>query len=284
MIPASFEYVRPRGLAEAVTALASAGEDAKVIAGGQSLLPLLRLRLAYPSTLVDLGAVDELRGIRDDGSHLAVGAMVTHHEVMASPLVREHAGLLSAATATVADPAIRHRGTFGGALVHADPAGDLAAVALAVEAELVVAGPSGQRTIRAQDFFVDYLQSALRPDEILVEIRIPKLVGWGFHYEKFHRVAQAWAIVGVAALVQRSNGSIAAARVSLTNMSSVPVRAHGVEAALAGVPAEPGPVDTAARHAAEGTSPTSDLHARADYREHLARVLTRRAVLAAAGV
>ncbi|MFE0511412.1 FAD binding domain-containing protein, partial [Streptomyces sp. NPDC058964] len=201
MIPPAFEYTRPSSVDEAVRALADAGEDAKVLAGGQSLLPLLRLRMVFPELVVDTGRIPELRGVREDGGSLVIGAMTTHHEVVHDPLVRRHAGLLAEATATVADPAVRHRGTFGGSLAHADPAGDLPAVALALDAELVVAGPGGRRTVPAREFFVDYLQSALAPDELLVEVRIPKTDGWGFHYEKFHPVAQSWAIVGVAALV-----------------------------------------------------------------------------------
>ena len=285
MIPAGFDYVRPSSVDDAVAALAGGGEDAKVLGGGQSLLPLLRLRMAYPSLLVDVGRIAEMRGIRDDGDALVIGAMTTHHQVLTDALVREHAGLLAAATATVADPAVRHRGTFGGSLAHADPAGDLPAVALAYGVQLVVAGPGGRRTIDAADFFVDYLQSSMAHDEVLVEVRVPKLgAGWGFHYEKFHRTAQAWALVGVAALVKRSNGTIEEARVGLTNMGSTPVRAAATEAALAGASATAEAVAAAAAHAAEGTSPSSDLHAAADYREHLARVLTRRAVVAAAGI
>ena len=200
-------------------------------------------------------------------------------------LVREHAGLLAEATGTVADPAVRHRGTFGGSLAHGDPAGDLPAVALAYGAQMVIAGSGGRRTVAAADFFVDYLQTAVGPDEVLVEVRVPKLgAGWGHHYEKFHRTAQAWALVGVAALVRRSNGSIAEARVGLTNMGTTPLRASAAEAALAGVDASAAAVASAADHAADGTSPSSDLHAQADYREHLARVLTRRAVASAAGL
>jgi len=285
VIPAAFDYVRPGSVEEAVQALASGGEDAKVLAGGQSLLPLLRLRLAYPELLVDLGRVEELRGVRDDGDAIVIGAMTTHDEVMRDPLVREHCGLLAEATATVADPAVRHRGTFGGSLAHADPAGDLPAVALALDAQLVVAGAGGRQTVSASDFFVDYLQTALEPGEVLVEVRVPKLgPGWGYRYEKFHRVAQAWAIVGVAAAVRRSNGSIAEARIGLTNMGATPLRARAAESALVDVDASESAVAAAAEHAAEGTNPTNDLSARADYREHLARVLTRRAVLAAAGV
>jgi carbon-monoxide dehydrogenase medium subunit len=281
VIPAQFDYVRAGSVDEAVAALAEHGDDAKVLAGGQSLIPLLRLRLSYPEVIVDVGRVDEMRGVRDDGADIVIGAMTTHYDVLHDPLVREHAGLVVDATTTVADPAVRHRGTFGGALSHADPAGDLPAVAVALEAQMVIAGPGGRRTVAATDFFVDYLQTAVGPDEVLVEVRVPKHTGWGHHYEKFHRVAQSWAIVGVAAVVRRDNGSIAEARVGLTNMGATPVRAAAVEQALAG--AAPDAVAAAAEHAADGTSPPNDLNGKADYREHLARVLTRRAVAAAAG-
>jgi carbon-monoxide dehydrogenase medium subunit len=282
MIPAEFDYLRAASVEDAVAALAEHGDDAKVLAGGQSLIPLLRLRLAYPEIVVDVGRVEEMRGVRDDGDHLVIGAMTTHHDVLGNALVREHCGLVVEATKTVADPAVRHRGTFGGALTHADPAGDLPAVVLALDAEFVVAGTGGRRTVAASDFFVDYLQTALAPDEVLVEVRLPKLgAGWGFHYEKFHRVAQAWAIVGVAAAVHRSNGSISEARIGLTNMGSTPLRATATEQALAG--AELSAIAEAAGHAADGTNPSSDLNGAADYRQHLARVLTRRAVTAAAG-
>jgi carbon-monoxide dehydrogenase medium subunit len=281
MIPAQFDYVRAGSVDEAVAALAEHGDDAKVMAGGQSLIPLLRLRLSYPEVVVDVGRVEEMRGIREDGDHLVIGAMTTHYDVLRDPLVREHAGLIAQATSTVADPAVRHRGTFGGALAHADPAGDLPAVAAALEAEFVIAGTGRRRTVPASEFFVDYLQTALEPEEVLVEVRIPKHTGWGFRYEKFHRVAQSWAIVGVAAVVRRDNGSIAEARVGLTNMGSTPIRATAVEQALTG--AAPDGIAAAAEHAAEGTSPASDLNGKADYRQHLARVLTRRAVSAAAG-
>ena len=281
MIPAQFDYVRPDSVDGVVSALAQGGDDAKVIAGGQSLIPLLRLRLAYPELVVDVGRVAEMKGVRDDGDAIVIGAMTTHYEVLHDPLVRAHCGLLAQATETVADPAVRHRGTFGGALAHADPAGDLPAVALALDAEMVVAGSGGRRTVAAADFFVDYLQTAVEPDEVVVEIRLPKLDGWGFHYEKFHRVAQSWAIVGVAAAVRRRNGSIAEARVALTNMGPAPVRASGVEEAVSG--AGPDGIAAAAERAAEGTHAPSDLNGRADYREHLARVLTGRALTAAAG-
>ena len=283
MIPAAFEYVRPTSIDEAVSALASGGEDAKVLAGGQSLIPVLRLRLAYPSTLVDVGRVPELHGVREDGDAIVIGAMTTHDEVMRDPLVAAHAPLIAQATATVADPQVRHRGTFGGALAHADPAGDLGAVALALDCQFIATGPSGPRTIAAADFFVDYLTTALGADEILTAIRVPKLgAGWSSHYEKFNRVAQAWAIVGVAAAVRRENGAIAEARIGLTNMGITPLRASAVESALAG--ASPDAIGAAADHAAEGTHAPSDLSGQADYREHLARVLTKRAVLTAAGL
>jgi carbon-monoxide dehydrogenase medium subunit len=284
VIPASFDYVRPDSVDAAVAALAGGGEDAKVLAGGQSLIPLLRLRLAYPSLLVDLGGIGELRGVSDDGDAIVIAAMTTHDEVLHDPLVRAHAPLIAAATGTVADPAVRHRGTFGGSLAHADPAGDLPAVALASDAQMVVAGPAGRRTVAAADFFQDYLQSAVGADEVLVAVRIPKQDGWGYRYEKFQRVAQAWALVGVAALVRRSNGSIEQARVALTNMGSTPVRASATEAALSGVQADASAVAAAAEHAADSTSPSTDLHAGADYRRHLARVLTRRALTAAAAL
>ena len=281
MIPAQFDYVRAGSVDEAVATLRERGDDAKVMAGGQSLIPLMRLRLSYPEVVVDAGRVEEMRGVREDGDHLVIGAMTTHYEVIHNPLVKQHAGLIVEATETVADPAVRHRGTFGGALSHADPAGDLPAVALALGAEFVIAGAGGRRTVLAADFFVDYLQTAIEPDELLVEVRVPKLDGWGFCYEKFHRVAQSWAIVGVAAAVRRENGSIAEARVALTNMGATPIRATAVEQALSGAAADA--VASAAERAAEGTSPPSDLNGKADYREHLARVLTRRAVTAAAG-
>jgi carbon-monoxide dehydrogenase medium subunit len=286
MIPAPFDYVAPTSVEEAVSTLgelASSGTDVKVLAGGQSLLPILRLRMAAPETIVDLGRIEELRGVREDGDALVIGAMTTHDTVTRDPLVRQHALLLALAAETVADPQVRHRGTFGGALAHADPAGDLPAPALALDASMVVAGQSGRRTVSAADFFTDLFTTALAEDELLVEIRVPQHTGWGAAYEKFHRVAQAWSIVGVAAAVRVEGGSIAEARVGLTNMASVPVRATSVEQALVGQPATDEAVRAAAASAAEGTNPPSDLNGDADYRRHLATVLTRRAVLAAAG-
>ncbi len=284
MIPAEFDYVRPSSVAEAVAALKSGGEDAKLMAGGQSLMPVLRLRLGAPPVVVDCSRLPELQGITETGDSVTIGAATTHHAVMNSSVVKSGVPLLAQATATVADPAIRHRGTLGGSLAHADPAGDLPAVALALDATFTIAGAGGSRTVSAADFFVDYFTTAVGPDEILVSVTFPKLgAGWGTTYEKFNRTAQAWAIVGVAAAVKVEGGKITAARIGLTNMSPTPVRASAVEAALSGASSAEA-IATAAQAAAEGTSPTSDLGAQADYREHLARVLTGRAVRKAAGM
>jgi carbon-monoxide dehydrogenase medium subunit len=284
VIPPEFDYLRPHSVDEAVTELGRAGEDAKVLAGGQSLLPLLRLRLAYPTALVDLGGVGELRGVRQDGDQLVIGAMTTHHAVLSDPLIARSCPILAQATATVADPAVRHRGTIGGALSHADPAGDLPAVALALDAQFVIEGPDGRRTVPAAEFFSDYLETAVGPGELLVEIRVPALgPGWGSAYEKFNRVAQAWAIVGVAALVRREGDTIAEARIGLTNMGPTPVRAAAAERMLAGATANGG-IIRASQVAADDTDPPADLSAQPDYRRHLAQVLTRRAVQRAAGV
>jgi carbon-monoxide dehydrogenase medium subunit len=269
---------------EAVAALGSAGEDAKVLAGGQSLLAVLRLRLASPSVLVDLGGISQLRGIQVEGDELVIGAMTTYAEVISSPVVAEHAPLLAEAAAQVGDRQVRHLGTLGGSLAHADPAGDMPAVAAALDARFVIAGPSGMRTVGAADFAVDYFTTALAPDEVLVEVRFPSYAGWGVHYQKLHRTAQAWAIVGVAAAVKRENGSIAQARVALTNMGPTAIRATAVEQALAGADASAEAISAAAGHAAEGTNPPDDLSGSAEYRRHLATVLTARALGTAAGL
>jgi aerobic carbon-monoxide dehydrogenase medium subunit len=282
MIPAAFEYFSPTSVDEAVSLLRE-HSDAKVLAGGQSLMPVLRLRLAAPESIVDIQKIDELRGVRDDGDALVIGAMTPHSTVQSDPLVSEHARLISLATATIADPQVRHRGTFGGSLAHADPAGDLPAVAVALDASFVIAGPDGRRTVAAGDFFQGVFSTALAEDELLVEVRVPKYTGWGAHYEKFNRVAQQWSIVAVAAAVRLDGDSIAEARVALTNMGSTPIRATAVEDALIGRPATAEAVRSAAARAADGTSPVTDLNGDAEYRRHLATVLTRRAVLAAAG-
>jgi carbon-monoxide dehydrogenase medium subunit len=282
VIPAAFDYVRVSSVDEAVDALSQHGEEAKVLAGGHSLLPLMKLRLAYPSALIDVSRVDEMRGVREDGDHLVIGAATTHYDVVHDPLVGRYCGIIPETVEQIGDPQVRHRGTFGGGIAHGDAAGDLPALALALDAELVVQGPGGRRTVPASEFFVDYLQTALQPDDVLVEVRVPKLGGgWGHSYQKFNRVAQAWAIVGSCALVRRDNGTIGEARVGLTHMATTPLRATATERALAG--AAPNAVADACDLAAEGTTPPEDLNARADYRQHLARVLTRRAVEAALG-
>ncbi len=283
MIPAQFDYVAPTTVEDALAALAEHGDEAKILAGGQSLLPVLRMRLNAPEMIIDLGKIDSLRGVRDDGDALVIGAMTQHCVIATDPLVAEHATLLSKAVEHLADAQIRHRGTFGGALAHADPAGDMGAAALALGAEFVIAGSGGTRTVGADDFFVDLFETAIGEDEILTGIRVPKHTGWGAHYEKFVRVVHQWPIVAVAATVKVDGGTISEARVGLTNMGSTPVRARGVEEALVGQPATEDGVRDAAAKAADGTNPPSDLNGDADYRRHLATVLTRRAVLAAAG-
>ncbi len=283
MIPAAFDYVAPASVEEALAVLAERGDDAKVIAGGQSLLPVLRMRLNAPEIVVDLGRIESLRGIREEGDAVVIGAMTTHSEVGQDPLVAEHAALISRAVTHLADAQVRHRGTFGGALAHSDPAGDLGAPVLALDAVFVIAGPGGSRTVAAADFFEDVFTTAIGDGEILTEIRVPKHTGWGAHYEKFVRVSHQWPIVAVAATVRAEGGAIAEAAIGLTNMGSTPLRASAVESALVGRPATEDVVRAAAAAAAEGTNPPSDLNGDADYRRHLATVLTRRAVLAAAG-
>ena len=287
MIPAKFDYVAPSTVEEALQAL-SQSDDAKVIAGGQSLLPVLRMRLNAPELVVDIGRIESLRGVRDHGDAIVIGATTTHADVQNDPLVREHALLITKAVTEVADPQIRHRGTFGGALAHADPAGDLGAPALALEAEFVIAGSGGTRTVPADEFFVDLFTTAIGDGELLTEVRIPKRTGWGAHYEKFVRVAHQWPIVAIGAAVKVAStdagATISEARVGLTNMGSTPLRARSVEQALVGQAASDDAVRAAVASVAEGTNPPSDLNGDADYRKHLATVLTRRAVLAAAGV
>jgi carbon-monoxide dehydrogenase medium subunit len=282
MIPAAFDYHAPTTVEEALRLLGSS-EDVKVLAGGQSLIPVLRLRLAAPEVIVDLGRIESLRGIREDGDDLVIGAMTSHDDVARSSLVATHALLLTKASQTVADPQVRHLGTFGGALAHADPAGDLLAPALALDASFVIVGRSGTRTVPAADFFRDHFTTAIGEDEILTEIRVPKHTGWGAHYEKFTRIAQQWSIVAVAAMVRVEGGVISEARVALTNMGPVPIRATATERALQGVSVDASAVAAAVAEIATGTQPPSDLNGDSDYRRHLASVLARRSVLAAAG-
>jgi carbon-monoxide dehydrogenase medium subunit len=267
MIPAAFDYVRAGSVAEAVALLAG-DEDAKLVAGGHSLLPMMKLRLAFPSVLVDIRGLPDLSYVRVDGDEVAIGALTRHCDLVASDVLRTEAPLLAETASFVGDPQIRHRGTIGGSLSHADPAADLPTAVLASDATLVAQGPSGRRSIAAAEFFVDFFQTALRPDEMLVEIRLPRTGPNGWHYSKFVRRANDWAIVAVATV---------AGRVALAGMGSTPLRATATEAALAsGASAA-----DAAASAAEGTRPVADLHADADYRRHLARVLTRRSLVAA---
>jgi carbon-monoxide dehydrogenase medium subunit len=265
LIPAPFTYKRASSVDEAVDLVARDGEDAKFLAGGHSLLPLMKLRLAVPQTLVDIGRLGELRYIRDEGDHIAVGAATTHGELAGSGLLGRELPLLAHAASQVGDPQVRHCGTIGGSLAHADPAADLPAVMLALDATLVARGPAGSREIAAADFFRGLFETALEPSELLTEIRIGKPGAPGWAFQKFTKRAIDWAIVGVA---------VQGGRVALVNMGQTPVRAASVESALAGGAS---PADAAA-HAAEGTSPSEDLNAPRAYREHLARVLVRRAL------
>ncbi|HEX5587238.1 MAG TPA: xanthine dehydrogenase family protein subunit M [Acidimicrobiia bacterium] len=273
MIPAAFDYVRADSVDGAVALLTEHGDDAKLIAGGHSLLPLMKLRLATPAVLVDVSRLDELSYVRDAGDHVAVGGLTRHHDVEHSDVLREHAPLLAFAAGQVGDPQVRHRGTIGGSLAHADPASDLPACVLALGGTIVARGSSGERTIAIDDFFQGFLESALAPDEVITEVRIPKATGAGFGFEKFNRRAQDWAIVGVAAVGGDRPG------VALVNMGSTPLRAAAVEARLA----EGAAPDAAAAVADEGTEPPSDLNASEDYRRHLARVLVERALTSVAG-
>jgi len=283
VIPAQFEYLAPTSVEEALAALAEHGDEAKVLAGGQSLLPVLRMRLNAPELIVDIGGIDSLRNMVDEGDSVLIGAMVPYYQILADPSVQTGLGLLHKAITAVADPQIRHRGTLGGALVHADPAGDCGAAILALDAELVISGQGGERTVAAADFFEDLFATAVGEDELLTHIRVPKLDGWGSHYEKFVRLAQQWPIVAVAAAVKTDGGTISEARIGLVNMGSTALRATATEQALVGQEATEAGVREACDLAAEGTSPPADLNGDADYRKHLATVLTRRAVLAAAG-
>ena len=277
MIPTEFEYAVPESLEEAIDLLSQQGEDAKLLAGGHSLLPLMKLRLAAPATLVDLRKVG-LRGIERENGNVRIGAMTPHAELEDS----KDLGLVSEAAGSIADRQVRHRGTIGGSLVHGDPASDLPAVMLATEAMLTAQGPAGQRQIRAADLFQDYLTTSVRPDEVVTEIRVPTLDGYSYGYEKFNRRAEDWAMVGVAALVSVRDGVCQDVRIGLTHMASTPLRATEVEQALRGQPLESQRIAQAAELAAEGTEPPGDLNATPDYKRHLARVLTRRALEKAA--
>jgi carbon-monoxide dehydrogenase medium subunit len=268
MIPAPFDYEVAKDVGDAIRLLGQA-DDAKLLAGGHSLLPLMKLRFARPSLLVDIGRLSELSYVKDDGDRIAIGALTRHHDLTTSSLLREHCSLVVQAALEVGDPQVRHRGTLGGSLAHGDPASDMPTALLALDAELAVSGPGGGRTIAARDFFTGFLETALGPQEVLTEIRVRKLGGAASTYLKFNRRAQDWATVAVAAVA--SNGG---ASVALANMGPTPLRAAGVEEALA-AGADAG---AASEKAADGTAPPSDTNASAEYRTHLAKVLTRRAL------
>ncbi|MEM7339804.1 MAG: FAD binding domain-containing protein [Actinomycetota bacterium] len=272
MIPVAFDYVRAGSADEALAALAEHGDEAKLMAGGHSLLPMMKFRLAVPAVVVDIGRLTDLSYINDGGDHIAIGALTRHRDIEISPLVQEHAPLLAHATGHVGDPQVRHRGTLGGSLAHADAAADHPSAFLAMGASVVVQGPGGTREISGADLFGGFLESTLEPTEMITEIKVPKATGMGWNFQKFNRRAQDWAIVGVSAQ-QTASG----AQVALVNMHATPVRATAVEQAIAsGASAA-----DAAEQAAEGMEPSGDLNASVEYRQHLARVLTKRALTAA---
>ena len=280
MIPAEFDYTAPDTLEGAIQALADGGEDAKLLAGGHSLIPLMKLRLAAPSLLVDLRKVPGLHGIQRENGTWRIGALTPHTDLEHTPEL----GVLSVAAGTIADPQVRNRGTIGGSLAHGDPASDLPAVVLITEGTVTLTGAGGQRTVEAGDLFRDYLETAVEPGEVLTDVRVPALDGWGFGYQKFNRRSEDWAMVAVSAVIKKSGDSAEDVRVGLTNMGSVPLRATAVEQALRGQPLTAETIASAAEHADEGTSPPADLNASSDYKRHLARVLTKRALTEAAGL
>jgi carbon-monoxide dehydrogenase medium subunit len=279
VIPPEFDYTAPDSLDEALKALADGGDDAKLLAGGHSLIPLMKMRLAQPSLLIDLRKLDALRGIERANGGFRIGALTTHAAVsQASEL-----GVAAHAAGKIADQQVRNRGTIGGSLAHGDSASDMPAVLLACDGSVVARGPNGEREIAAADLFKSFLTTALDDNEIVTEVRMPALDGYGFAYDKFTRRAEDWAMVGVCALVKVAGGQIEDVRVALTNMASVPIRAEAVESALRGQAADANVIAAASEQAPEGTDPPADLNATPDYKRHLARVLTRRALEAAAG-
>jgi aerobic carbon-monoxide dehydrogenase medium subunit len=279
MIPIEFDYITPTSLDEAVAALRDGGEDAKIIAGGHSLVPLMKLRLAAPTVLVDLRKVAGLRGIQRENGHYRIGAMTSHYEVSQEPGL----GLAALAAGTIADPQVRYRGTLGGTLAHGDPASDMPAILLAMEGSVSILGAEGVREVAAADFFQDYLTTAVGEGEILTEIRLPAMDGYGFGYQKFNRRQEDWAMAAVGALVKKAaDGTCEDVRVGLTHMAGTPLRATAVEQALRGKPLDASSIASASELAAEGTNPPADLNASADYKRHLAKVLCRRALEQAA--
>jgi carbon-monoxide dehydrogenase medium subunit len=282
MIPAEFDYIAPETLGEAIQALADGGEDCKLLAGGHSLLPLMKLRLAAPTMLVDIRKLPGLRGVQRDGGHWRIGAL-TPHSVLEDAT---ELGLISEVAATIADPQVRHRGTIGGSLAHGDSASDLPAATLVTEAEVTLQGPDGQRTLACAELFEDYLTTAVGEHEVLTEVYVPVLEGYGHSYHKFNRRSEDWAMVGVCAVVKASDGVCEDVRIGLTNMGSVPLRATAAEEALRGRELSAENIAAAAAMAADGTNPPADLNASQEYKRHLAAVLAKRAItdaLATAG-
>jgi carbon-monoxide dehydrogenase medium subunit len=272
MIPAPFDYEVADSVEHAISLLGER-EEAKLLAGGHSLLPLLRLRALRPSLLVDVGRIDGLSYVRDAGNSIAVGALTRHHDIASDPLLQEHNPLVAHVAGLIGDPQVRHRGTIGGSLAHGDPASDLPAVLLALDGEVDLAGPDGSRTVAARDFFTGVFQTAAGPQDVITEVRLPKLSGdHGWSYQKFRRRAQDWATVGVAAVAKHSNGGVADAAISLVSMGATPLRASAAEAAWNAGEVDPGAL------ADEGTEPPSDTNGSSEFRRHLARVLVRRAV------
>jgi aerobic carbon-monoxide dehydrogenase medium subunit len=281
MITAPFDYEAPESLEEAIRMLHENGEDAKLVAGGHSLLPLMKLRLAAPTVLIDLRKIPGLHGIQRDNGSWRIGPMTRHVDLQDAPEL----GLASRAARLIADQQVRNRGTIGGSLAHGDPASDLPAVLLACDGEVAVRGTGGDREIAAADLFEDYLTTSLRQDEVITSVRLPALDGYGTGYQKFTRRAEDWAMVGVAAVVKKADdGSCADVRIGLTHMAATPVRAISAEDALRGSALDARAIAAAAEHAAEGTEPPGDLNATPEYKRHLARVLTRRALEEAAGL
>ena len=276
MIPAEFDYVRAGSVEEASTLLRDNGEDAKLLAGGHSLLPLMKLRLAAPALLIDIGRIDGLRGVQRNGE-VRIGALTTHAD-----LARSGLGIVSEAASEIADPQVRHRGTLGGTLAHGDPASDLPAVVLALDGTIVAEGAGARREIAARDFFIDYLMTALEPHEVVTEVRIPDPSAFGGGHEKFNRRKEDWAMVAVTAFVQQDGGTVSDVRIGLTHMAGTPLRATAAEDALRGQPLNEETISAAAALAAEGTNPPADLNASSDYKRHLAQVLCKRALHQAA--
>jgi aerobic carbon-monoxide dehydrogenase medium subunit len=282
MIPAAFEYQAPGSLADAVKLIGELGERGKVLAGGHSLIPIMKLRLAQPEVLVDIGNIPELREIRAEGEKIAIGALVTHARVLADSAIREGCAVLSETAHEIGDIQVRNRGTIGGSLAHADPAADYPATILALDAEIVAQGPKGRRTIKATDFFTGMLSTALAPDELLVEVRVPKLgKGSGGAYLKLPNKASHYAVVGVAAVVRVEGGKLSSVAVGITGAGSQPIRASAVEQALTGQSASAEAIAKASASAAEGLDLLADIHGSSEYRAHIARVDPRRAIEAA---